>query len=78
MKPDQQYLDFGVDRAHRGQGFGTKLMKEIVSLAEHWEADDIKLSVSEFKAAAIRFYERLGFVSKSRQMELPLRSGGRS
>ncbi|MMZ64398.1 MULTISPECIES: hypothetical protein [Paenibacillus] len=53
-------------------------MKEIVSLTEHWEADDIELSVSEFKAAAIRFYERLGFVSKSRQMELPLRSGGRS
>ncbi|MCA1294598.1 GNAT family N-acetyltransferase [Paenibacillus sp. alder61] len=62
----------------RRQSFGTKLMKEIVSLTEHWEADDIELSVSEFKAAAIRFYERLGFVSKSRQMELPLRSGGRS
>lgn len=52
-------------------------MKEIVSLAKHWEADDIELSVSEFNTAAIRFYERLGFGTKTRRMELPLRSEGR-
>ncbi|UUZ81548.1 GNAT family N-acetyltransferase [Paenibacillus sp. P26] len=62
--------DFGVDERIRHQGLGSSLMQHVVSLAGQWEADFIELSVFEFNTSAVRFYEKLGFYTKSRRMEI--------
>jgi len=62
--------DIGVDERQRGQGLGKLLMNRVVSYARKWDADDVELNVSEFNVSAIGFYEKLGFRTKSRRMEL--------
>jgi ribosomal protein S18 acetylase RimI-like enzyme len=57
-----------VRAAFRRRGVGQKLMAAV----EEWAADrgisDIELNVFEFNRAAIAFYERLGYTTRSRRM----------
>ena len=57
-----------VRAAFRRRGVGQKLMAAV----EEWAADrgvsDIELNVFEFNGAAIAFYERLGYATRSRRM----------
>lgn len=64
--------DLGVDENCRGQGLGSLLLRHVVDLAKQWGADDVELQVSEFNAGAIRLYEKFGFRTKTRRMELLL------
>jgi ribosomal protein S18 acetylase RimI-like enzyme len=51
-----------VAAAARGQGVGTALVQECVRRAQHTGASALGLHTSESLQAAIRMYERLGFV----------------
>ena len=64
--------DFGVDESCRRQGVGTELFKAARKYAVSIGAFDIELGVWEFNENAIRFYERLGFATQRRRMELIL------
>ena len=47
----------------RGRGFGTALMREVVRLGfDVLKLHRLQLSVFDFNEAAIRCYERVGFV----------------
>lgn len=64
--------DLGVDENCRGRGLGSALLQHIIALAKQWGADDVELQVSEFNESAIRLYEKHGFQTKTRRMELLL------
>ena len=55
---------------HRGQGYGTRLVKHVIAWAETIRADRVDLSAT---AQGQRIYERAGFVlTSSPRMKLPL------
>lgn len=64
--------DLGVDENVRGRGLGSSLLQHIIHLAQQWGADDVELQVSEFNEGAIKLYEKFGFRTKTRKMELIL------
>nr|WP_245347349.1 GNAT family N-acetyltransferase [Cohnella lubricantis] len=64
--------DLGVDENRRGQGLGSQPLQHIVELAKQRGADDVELQSSEFNEGAIRLYEKFGFRTKTRKMELLL------
>ena len=70
--------DLGVDENIRGRGLGSALLRHVIELAKQWGADDVELQVSEFNEGAIRLYEKFGFRTKTRKMELILQESDRS
>jgi len=65
------YLDdLCVDGAARGLGVGTLLMDAVLELAKSWGIKKIELNVWECNEGAMRFYERLGFATQRRELEL--------
>ena len=65
------YLDdLCVDEAARGRGIGKLLMQGVRELARERGIEKIELNVWECNETAMRFYERLGFVSQRRELEL--------
>jgi len=65
------YLDdLCVDEAARGQGIGKALMDAVWKLAESCGIEKIELNVWECSEGAIRFYERLGFTTQRRTLEI--------
>lgn len=62
---------FYVHPDHRARGVGRALLEGAVDAARAWPGvDSISLSVSEKSAAAIRLYERHGFVTWGREPNL--------
>ena len=45
----------------RGQGYGRKLMEEVITFAKTQNVDSIELVVNQDNASAIRLYEKTGF-----------------
>jgi len=65
------YLDdLCVDEAARGRGVGTALMQGARELAKSRGIEKIELNVWECNRNAMRFYERLGFATQRRELEL--------
>ena len=64
--------EIGVAAATRGAGVGDALMHEVRNVATDLRVDRVVLSVWTFNAAAIRFYERLGYVNFQQRMALEL------
>ncbi|MBN2637105.1 MAG: GNAT family N-acetyltransferase [Prolixibacteraceae bacterium] len=66
LKPGTRFCDFSigrlvVDKAERGNGFGTAIMNEAKKyMIENLKADRIKISAQQYLQ---QFYEKLGFVA---------------
>lgn len=58
IRDDEYYISaLTVDEQHRGRGIGSRLLSEVF-----WKHDVVVVDVNTAKGAAIRFYERHGFV----------------
>jgi len=62
--------DLCVDENARGQGIGELLMEAVTSLARERGIEKIELNVVERNEGARKFYERLGYVTQRRGMEI--------
>jgi ribosomal protein S18 acetylase RimI-like enzyme len=60
--------NIAVKEAHRRAGLGRALMGRAEQWAQAKGAAEVELNVYEFNAAAIAFYERLGYQAFSRRM----------
>ena len=65
--------DFCVDETLRGQGIGKKLFDVVLNYAKEQNVYNIDLHVWSFNKGAIKFYESLGFSTRSQTMELILK-----
>ena len=67
------YLDdLCVDESARGRGIGRALIDHLLGFAKEIGADSLELNVWECNADAVAFYERMGFKTQCRHMEIPL------
>ncbi len=67
------YLDdLCIDKNRRGESIGKLLMDAVTEFSQKLGADAIELNVWESNEGARRFYERYGFTTQRRHMELPL------
>ncbi|HOD92311.1 MAG TPA: GNAT family N-acetyltransferase [Clostridia bacterium] len=64
--------DFCVDDDKKGTGIGSLLFEHILAYAKNEHYDAIELHVWEFNESAMHFYEKHGFTTKYRRMELLL------
>lgn len=62
--------DLCVDSAFRGRGIGRALVAFVRGYARDIGADSLELNVWECNADAKEFYEKLGFATQSRHMEI--------
>jgi len=63
-RPGELLLDgIAVDPAVRGQGLGTRLLREVELVAAEWGLRHVRLSVVDTNPRARALYERLGFVA---------------
>jgi ribosomal protein S18 acetylase RimI-like enzyme len=60
--------EFFIDPAHRGHGFGTKVILEVVEAARGLGIRAIQLEVERSNARAAALYTRLGFVDHDRRL----------
>jgi len=74
LRPRQYLLVDGlhVDEAARGQGIGALLMDATREVAKSRGIGNIELNVWECNEGAMRFYERLGFTTQRRTLELDI------
>ena len=67
------YLDdLCVYKSARGRGIGRALVEFLLGYAEEIGADSLELNVWECNADAVAFYERMGFKTQCRHMEIAL------
>jgi ribosomal protein S18 acetylase RimI-like enzyme len=64
--------DVCVDKAVRRKSIGRKLFETVKMYAQDTGLRNIELNVWEFNDGAIKFYEKCGFTSQRRRMELLL------
>ena len=64
--------DLCVAQKNRSSGIGQKLYNRAKSLAKKEGCYNLTLNVWEANQGAVRFYEKLGFTTQQRQMELIL------
>ncbi|HJC72024.1 MAG TPA: GNAT family N-acetyltransferase [Candidatus Ruthenibacterium merdavium] len=62
-------VEIGVDETSQGKGIGTALIQAVKDAAKVRECRSVQLDVWEFNKSALRFYEKLGFVTLRRKME---------
>ena len=65
--------DVCVDEACRGTGIGGALMEYVTDWAKANGCDHMDLDVWEFNEGARRFYERWGFATQKRRMDMWLK-----
>ena len=63
-----------VQPASRGHGVGRALVAHVEELARAWGCEAIELTSNDMRVDAHRFYERLGFASRSRKFAKRLAS----
>ncbi len=61
--------EFCVEEAFRGQGFGTKMMQEVRSLARAFRCDDLQLKVYPQNDEAVAFWQKCGFAIRRIEMQ---------
>ncbi|MEI6578251.1 MAG: GNAT family N-acetyltransferase [Eubacteriales bacterium] len=64
--------DFCVDESMRGQNIGKKLFDAVKIYAKEIGVYNIDLNVWEFNEGAIKFYEKCGFATQRRRLEIIL------
>lgn len=64
--------DFCVDEKYRKQHIGQTLLKAVTDEAKKMNVASIELNVWEFNESAIKFYEKCGFTTQKREMEIKL------
>ncbi len=64
--------DFCVDEKYRKQHIGKHLMETVAEEARKMKVESIELNVWEFNESAINFYEKCGFTTQRREMEIKL------
>ncbi len=72
---DRKYMyidDFCVNKNYRKQHIGRMLMDAVFEETRKMEISSIQLNVWEFNESAIRFYEKCGFTTQKREMEIKL------
>lgn len=62
-------VEIGVDETFQGKGIGTALIQAVKDAAKVRGCRSVQLDVWEFNKSALRFYEKLGFVTLRRKME---------
>ncbi len=62
--------DFCVDEKYRKMHIGTFLMEKVVEEAKKMDVSSIELNVWEFNESAVKFYEKCGFKTQKREMEI--------
>ncbi|MBR7653318.1 GNAT family N-acetyltransferase [Brucella oryzae] len=66
----------GIDDEHIGKGIGTALISELIDIADNWlDLKRLELTVYVDNAAAIRLYEKFGFVSEGVRKKDAFRAG---
>lgn len=55
------YIGMGIIKEHRGRGFGTKLLQELIPRCKAYGYQKLQLDVRKSNARAIRLYEKIGF-----------------
>jgi ribosomal protein S18 acetylase RimI-like enzyme len=69
--PDRPWLvSMWVDPAWRGRGLGDKLVATVIAWARSRDAVHLRLDVGESNGAAIRLYERCGFVATGEKVAM--------
>ena len=58
---DKVWLGLAVTEKRQGQGFGKKMMQELMNFAEDHRLEKIHLSVDNDNAPAIHLYKKFGF-----------------
>lgn len=64
--------DFCVDEKYRKMHIGQTLMQAVSEEARKMNVSSIELNVWEFNESAIKFYEKCGFNTQKREMEIVL------
>ncbi len=64
--------DFCVDEKYRKMHIGQTLIQAVTEEAKKMGIPSIELNVWEFNESAIKFYEKCGFVTQKREMEIIL------
>lgn len=62
-------VEIGADETSQGKGIGTALIQAVKDAAKVRGCRSVQLDVWEFNKSALRFYEKLGFVTLRRKME---------
>lgn len=62
-------VEIGVDETSQGKGIGTALIQAVKDAAKVRGCRSVQLDVWEFNKSALRFCEKLGFVTLRRKME---------
>ena len=62
-------VEIGVDETSQGKGIGAALIQAVKDAAKVRGCRSVQLDVWEFNKSALRFYEKLGFVTLRRKME---------
>lgn len=62
-------VEIGVDETSQAKGIGTALIQAVKDAAKVRGCRSVQLDVWEFNKSALRFYEKLGFVTLRRKME---------
>lgn len=65
--------DLCVDSEHQNLGVGSEIMKYLKEFAIENDFDRIQLNVWEFNINAYEFYEKLGYSTQRREMEMILK-----
>ena len=67
------YLDdLCVDKSKRGHGAGKAIVEFLLAYAKEIGADSLELNLWECNADAAAFYEKMGFATQSRHMEITI------
>lgn len=64
--------DFCTDEKYRRQNVGSTLMDYVKTEIKKMGIESIELNVWEFNDSAIKFYEKCGFVTQRREMEIKI------
>ena len=64
--------DFCVDEKYRKMHVGTFMMEKLLKEAKKMDISSIELNVWEFNESAVKFYEKCGFSTQKREMEIIL------
>lgn len=62
--------DVCIDKSYRGTGIGGELMEYVMAWAKAVGCDRMDLDVWEFNDGARRFYEKYGFSTQKRRMDM--------
>ncbi|QOD62083.1 GNAT family N-acetyltransferase [Polaribacter haliotis] len=59
-------IDYSVDKNHRGMGYGTKMLKEIINISSYKQ---FKAEVKKQNIASLKVFKKLGFIEKINNKE---------